>query len=105
MDDDVREAAIKFGRIGGKATSDKYGPDHYRKMQALGVKTKLKKKNENKMKYNQVKDGQWVQTAKYSGCCDCGLIHRVESKVFAQGKSVNDFIKKHGGKLKIMQRF
>jgi hypothetical protein len=41
-----RIAASEFGRKGGETTRDKYGSEHYRRMQAKGVKTKLQKKRE-----------------------------------------------------------
>ena len=42
--DDIQLAAKQFGRMGGLATKTKYGLDHYRKMQAKGVQTRLKNK-------------------------------------------------------------
>ena len=39
-----QKAAKELGRLGGLKTKELYGPDHYRKMQKLGVATKLAKK-------------------------------------------------------------
>ncbi len=40
-----RRAAQAFGRMGGKATLQKYGKEHYQEMQRKGVETKLRKKS------------------------------------------------------------
>jgi hypothetical protein len=41
---DISSIAKELGKHGGQTTSDKYGTDHYRKMQALSVKAKKAKK-------------------------------------------------------------
>lgn len=46
---DYRELAKDLGRRGGSATSKKYGKEHYRRIQALGVVTKNKRKLESKI--------------------------------------------------------
>jgi hypothetical protein len=42
------------------------------------------------MKYDEIKDGEWVTPAKKGyklACCDCGLVHRMDFKHVEQGKS------------------
>ncbi len=37
------------------------------------------------MKYEQPKSGQWVQPIKSGyklACCDCGLVHRVDFRIY-----------------------
>lgn len=43
-EDFIDIAAAALGKRGGLKTSEIYGPEHYRKIQALGVKTKLAKR-------------------------------------------------------------
>lgn len=33
------------------------------------------------MKARQIIDGKWYTPNPYVGCCDCGLIHRIEHRV------------------------
>lgn len=44
MEKDLQEQARDLGRKGGLSTFKKYGADHYRKIQALGVATKKRNK-------------------------------------------------------------
>lgn len=41
------------------------------------------------MRYRQVQDGEWVKPRMrkyYMQCCDCGLVHKIDFKVFHHGR-------------------
>ena len=33
------------------------------------------------MRVRQIMDGVWHKPSDYIGCCDCGLIHRIEYRI------------------------
>lgn len=38
-------------------------------------------------------NGEWVPVADYQGCCDCGLVHRMEYKLVDEhGVDVSDLV-------------
>jgi hypothetical protein len=42
-----------------------------------------------KREYYHVKDGEWIEVPKRGfkeQCCDCGLVHRLNFRINAQGK-------------------
>ncbi len=38
------------------------------------------------MKEYQIIDGKWHDCHSYIGCCDCGLVHRIQYRVVKIGK-------------------
>lgn len=42
-----KNPASELGKMGGEATSKKYGPDHYRKLQKASIRAKKRNSKKN----------------------------------------------------------
>ena len=59
-------------------------------------------------KYVQATAGEWIRPVKRGyrmRCCDCGLVHRRDTKIRINGKNLNTLIKKLGGNFTLYERY